>query len=79
MGASGPAPGPPQTPRSLEARVLTLEKKIGFLMYAWQRVAFERSDQRAEIAEALIEMRNSNAEMLEELKRIEAPTPQQPP
>ena len=79
MGASGPAPGPPQTPRSLEARVLTLEKKVGFLMYAWQRVAFERSEERAELAHVLDEIKNSNAEILRELRRLDTPTPQQPP
>ena len=79
VGASGPAPGPPQTPRTLEARVATLEKKVGFLMYAWQRVAFERSEERAEFTHVLGEIKASNAEILSELRRLDAPTPHQPP
>ena len=75
----GPAPGPPQIPPTLEARVTSLERKVGFLMYAWQRVAFERSEERSELAEALNEMRDSNAEILVELRRLNAPMPHQPP
>ena len=79
MGAQGPPPGPPQTPRSLEARVLSLEKRVGFLMHAWQQVAFERSEQRAELTETLGEIQNVNANILEELRGRAPRDPPSPP
>ena len=78
-GAQGPPPGPPQTPRTLEARVLSLEKRVAFLMNAWQRVAFERSEQRAELTETLGEIQSANREILDELRRASAPRPAPPP
>ena len=79
LGVQGPPPGPPQTPRTLEARVVSLEKRVAFLMNAWQRVAFERSEQRAELTETLGEIQSTNREILDELQRASAPRPAPPP
>ena len=68
MGAQGPSPGPPQTPRSVEARLVSLEKRVNFLMRAFQEVAFERSERRAEVIEALGEIQKANDDILAELR-----------
>ena len=78
-GAQGPPPGPPQTPPTLEARIISLEKRVGFLMRAWQQVAFERSEQRAELAETLGEIQSVNTDILVELRGRPPRVPPPPP
>ena len=48
--------------------MLSLEKRVGFLMHAWQQVAYERSEQRAELKETLEEIQHVNTEIVEELR-----------
>ena len=78
-GAVISAPGPPPATRTLEERVLSLEKRVGFLMRAWQEVAYERSERRAEMTEVLGEIQGVNMEILAELRSRPPPAPLPPP
>ena len=79
LGTQGPPPGPPQVPRTIEARLSSLEKRVSFLMRAFQEVAFERSERRAEIVETLGEIQSANDEILAELRGRPPLVPPPPP
>ena len=78
-GAVGPAPGPPPGPRPIEERMLALERRVSFLSYAWQKIAFERSEERAEMLRLLAEIREANGQILVELRSRAPLVPLPPP
>ena len=75
----GPAPGPPPGPRSIEERLLALERRVSFVSYAWQKMAFERNGEREEMLRLLAEIREANGQILVELRSRAPLVPLPPP
>ena len=78
-GTPAPAPGPPPAPRTLEARIYNLERRVDFLVSAWERVAFERSEERGTMVRLLTKIHSANSDILMELRSRAPPVPPPPP
>ena len=73
-----PPPGPPPRPRTLEERIDVLERRLNNLTFAWKQMSVENTQIRQDALRCLGEIRVMNRELLEELRRAQAPRPPQP-
>ena len=78
-GSPSPPPGPPPRPRTLEERMDVMERRLTNLTFAWRCMSEENTRIRQDALRCLGEIRLMNAQLLEELRRVSAPRPSQPP